>query len=198
MSRQVGGGRWTASPGVDSPGGKFSTRMRSCRTCVQTLMIMSGQLGPGRVDSGRCHEWTVRQLLQVGGGALSRSGSTSPLRTRAPAAMKHRLRLADTDTDTDRVPSHTPGRDRRDDQHWRNPSRTFSRSAYESPARCWRPYVRLERARRAPEESSNSALGAWGSGSSPVTARRIQGSFPVAAVSGAEAGARGGLTSAAD
>ena len=29
-------------------------------------MIMSGQLGPGRVDSGRCHEWTVRQLLQVG------------------------------------------------------------------------------------------------------------------------------------
>ena len=74
-----GGGRWTASPGVDSRCGrvdsfgrarsarrKFSTRMRSCRTCVQTLMIMSGQLGPGRVDSGRCHEWTVRQLLQVG------------------------------------------------------------------------------------------------------------------------------------
>ena len=75
------GGRWTASPGVDSRCGrvdsfgrarsarrKFSTRMRSCRTCVQTLMIMSGQLGPGRVDSGRCHEWTVRQLLQVGLG----------------------------------------------------------------------------------------------------------------------------------
>ena len=83
MSRQVGGGRWTASPGVDSRCGrvdsfgrarsarrKFSTRMRSCRTCVQTLMIMSGQLGPGRVDSGRCHEWTVRQLLQVGATAF--------------------------------------------------------------------------------------------------------------------------------
>ena len=172
MSRQVGGGRWTASPGVDSRCGrvdsfgrarsarrKFSTRMRSCRTCVQTLMIMSGQLGPGRVDSGRCHEWTVRQLLQVGGGALSRSGSTSPLRTRAPAAMKHRLRLADTDTDTDRVPSHTPGRDRRDDQHWRNPSRTFSRSAYdESPARCWRPSIRLERARRAPDQGRRAPI----------------------------------------
>ena len=114
MSRQVGGGRWTASlestagagestasaargareekwGGISeephlgaktaafsaevlvckggrrrAPRRKFSTRMRSCRTCVQTLMIMSGQLGPGRVDSGRCHEWTVRQLLQVG------------------------------------------------------------------------------------------------------------------------------------
>ena len=36
-------------------------------------MIMSGQLGPGRVDSGRCHEWTVRQLLQVGCAAVGRS-----------------------------------------------------------------------------------------------------------------------------
>ena len=35
------------------------------------------------------------------------------------------LRYAATDTDTDRVPSHTSRRDRRDDQCWRNPSRTF-------------------------------------------------------------------------
>ena len=32
---------------------------------------------------------------------------------------------SDTDTDTDRVPSHTLGRGKRDDQHWRSPSRTF-------------------------------------------------------------------------
>jgi len=37
----------------------------------------------------------------------------------------------DTDTDTDRVPSHTLGRGKRDDQYWRSPSRTFSWSAYD-------------------------------------------------------------------
>ena len=102
MSRQVGGGRWTAS-GVDSRCGrvdsfgrarsarrKFSTRMRSCRTCVQTLMIMSGQLGPGRVDSGRCHEWTVRQLLQVGGWALC---AMPRLRRQALSAIRVAIRL---------------------------------------------------------------------------------------------------------
>ena len=39
-----------------------------------------------------------------------------------------------TDTDTDRVPSHTPRRDRRDDQRWRNPSRTFSQHVYDERA----------------------------------------------------------------
>ena len=64
-----------------------------------------------------------------------------------------------TDTDTDRVPSHTSRRDRRDDQHWRTPSRTFSQSAYdESPARCWRPSVRLERARRAPDQGRRAPI----------------------------------------
>ena len=63
------------------------------------------------------------------------------------------------DTDTDRVPSHTPGRDRRDDQCWRNPSRTFSRSAYdESPARCWRPSIRLERAHQAPDQGRRAPI----------------------------------------
>ena len=42
------------------------------------------------------------------------------------------------------LPSHTLGRDKRDDQCWRSPSRTFSWSAYdESPARCWQRSVRL-------------------------------------------------------
>ena len=40
----------------------------------------------------------------------------------------------DTDTDTDRVPSHTSRRDRRDDQRWRNPSRTFSQHVYDERA----------------------------------------------------------------
>ena len=42
--------------------------------------------------------------------------------------------FSDTDRDTDRVPSHTPGRDRRDDQHWRSPSRTFSQHVYDERA----------------------------------------------------------------
>ena len=61
--------------------------------------------------------------------------------------------------DTDRVPSHTSGRDRRDDQHWRSPSRTFSWSAYdESPARCWRPSIRLERAHQAPDQGRRAPI----------------------------------------
>ena len=64
-----------------------------------------------------------------------------------------------TYADTDRVPSHTPGRDRRDDQCWRNPSRTFSWSAYdESPARCWRPSIRLERAHQAPDQGRRAPI----------------------------------------
>ena len=74
-------------------------------------------------------------------------------------AGRGRTECRHTDTDTDRVPSHTSRRDRRDDQHWRNPSRTFSRSAYdESPARCWRPSVRLERARRAPDQGRRAPI----------------------------------------
>ena len=63
-------------------------------------------------------------------------------------------------------------------------------AASHSPSARAKPWIKGE-------ESSNSALGARGSGSSPVAARRIRGSFPAAAVSGAEAGARGGLTPAA-
>ena len=71
--------------------------------------------------------------------------------------------IADTDTDTDRVPSHTSGRDRRDDQHclarMRENSRTFPRCAYDKgPARCWQPSRRLERARRAPDQGRRAPV----------------------------------------
>ena len=50
-------------------------------------------------------------------------------------------------------------RDKRDDQHWRSPSRTFSWSAYdESPARCWRPSIRLERAHQAPDQGRRAPI----------------------------------------
>ena len=89
-----------------------------------------------------------------------------------------------------------------DDQHWRSSSRTFSWSAYdESPARCWRPSIRLERAHQAPDQGRRAPI------ANRVRVGPRQPSCyrsPDACILscrrriGAEAGARDGLTSTAD
>ena len=153
LIRATGGIPLTASGPVlvQQPAAAGRVRASWQRRAYKKVHIHVGQDGAKR----RSGELTMQQQQQVMSESSPRSSGLMGVVGRYPRS------LADlsTDTDTDRVPSHTSRRDRRDGQHWRNPSRTFSRSAYdESPARCWRPSVRLERAHQAPDQGRRAPI----------------------------------------